>query len=538
MMSVRRLFAGVATTSVVAASLALASPAQADPTFVPVEADYVGVGSDTSMFALNYLADGKDGVPGYNAGKTTGRLASFDAGTSGTHVLREGSAPTNRSTFNGSGNGKKALFGPGNNTDVDFARSSSAINAAEKSAGLFAFPFAKDNLALATAKTSNAPANISPADMVKIYKGDVTNWSQVPGGASGVIVPMIPQPGSGTRSFFDGELKAANGGEAVTLAPSVVEVQEHDANPVKDNPNAVAPFSVGRNAVDGAPLRIETGFAAARALYNVVRQADVDNAGIAGIFGKDGFVCSTAARPLIEAAGFEQLARPDKGGVCGVPTQEATSNLEINAEVATTTTLAGESKAAGAATLTATVEAGSTPDGIVNFYEGATLVGTSPLTGGKATVTKTGLTPGNHSFVAKYMPPSASNFLASESAAVTVNVLATSTPSPSPTPTATASPQPQPEQAAVTAVSKFKKSYKMAKVIKGKIVLKESAAGAPTGKVVAKLGKKKVGSAKIKGGKITLKLKGLKKGKNKVVVTYKGNDSFKGFKLKLKITVK
>ena len=80
------------------------------------------------------------------------------------------------------------------------------------------------------------------------------------GGAAGVIAPKIPQAGSGTRSFFTAQLKAANGGTAVTLAPSVVEVQEHDASPIQNDPNAVAPFSVGRNDVIGAPLRIEGGF--------------------------------------------------------------------------------------------------------------------------------------------------------------------------------------------------------------------------------------------------------------------------------------
>ncbi|HXH77596.1 Ig-like domain repeat protein [Nocardioides sp.] len=522
-MSVRRLITGAATASLVAASVAIAAPASADPSFVPVATDYVGVGSDTSMFALNYLADGKDGIAGFNAGRTAGRLASFDAGTSGTMVLREGAAPVNRSTYNGSGNGKKALYGGSNNTDVDFARSSSAIDATEKSAGLFAYPFAKDTLALATAKVSNAPATIAPADMVKIYNGTYTNWSQVPGGVAGTIAPKIPQTGSGTRSFFVGELTKANGGTPVTLAGTVAEVQEHDATLIKSDPNAVAPFSIGRNAVDGDQLRIEGGFVAARALYNVVRQAQLSDAGILSIFGVDGFVCSPAAKPLIEKAGFEQLALPSKGGVCGQPTQDATSNL-VTKEVATTTTLAGTSTSAGVATLTATVTAASAPDGLVSFFEGARLVGTSPLTGGKATKAVTGLTAGAHTFVAKYAPSANSAFAVSESAPVTVNVVA-------------ATPPPV-VKASTKLVEKFKASYPKAASYKGKILVKETAVGAATGKIVVKLGTKTVGKGTVKAGKVVLKLKKLKKGKNKLTAVYAGDSKFVGSKLKFKIVIK
>ena len=520
-MSVRRLITGATTASIVAASVALLAPAHADPAFVPVDSDLVGVGSDTSEFALTYLADGKNGVPGYNVGKTAARLVSFDATGASPITLKQGSAPVTRP--NGSGAGKATLYGAGNNPDVDFARSSSAISATEKSNGLFAFPFAKDTLTLATAKTSNAPTAISPADMVKIYSGNVTNWNQV-GGAAGVIAPKIPQSGSGTYTFFIAQLTAANGGTAVTLAPTVVSVQEHDPAPIQNDPNAVAPFSIGRNSVAGAPLRIEGGFIAARALYNVVRQAVVGDPTVLGLFGADGFVCSAPAKPLIEAAGFEQLARPAKGGVCGQATQDASSNFATNTEVATSTTLAGTSTVGGAATLTATVAAPTAPDGLVNFFEGTTLVGTAPLTGGKATKALTGLTAGAHTYVAKYVPPAASTFVASESAAATVNVLATT-----PVPAA---------KGTIKLVEKFKSSYEKAKSYKGKIVLKESATGTPTGKVVVKLGKKTVGKGTIKSGKVTLTVKKLKMGKNKLTATFAGNSAFAASKLKFKITVK
>lgn len=540
-MSVRRLLAGVATTSLIAVPLAFAAPAQADPAFAPDADDIVGGGSDTSMYALSYLADGHNGVPGYNAANPTQRLVSWDANiynSTGTQTnsaqvtLRAGSAPITRP--NGSGGGLGLLFGAGNNPDLNFARSSSALNATQAAAGLQAFPFARDDLGLATAKTTNAPATITPAQMVAIYKGEITNWNQIAGGSNGTIVPMIPQSGSGTRSFFEGQLKAANGGTAVTLAGHVQVVQEHDAAPVVANANAVAPFSVGRNAVSGDTLKIAGGFTAARALYNVVRQADVNAAWAEGIFGRNGFVCKPEAKPLIEAAGFSQLATVANGGACGVATQAAESNLLTSQVVDTTTTVAGVSNAAGALDLTATVAAGgASPSGLVRFYldGSATPSGNpAPLTGGKATVKLTGVTAGAHKVVAKFTPSIAA-YKASASAPTDVVVKSAGEVKPP-------SPQtPDAEKAKTTLKSKFKKSVKKAKSYQGKIVVAESAEGSATGKVSIKVGKKTY-SAKVKNGVATIKLKGLKKGKNKLKATYGGDANFLDSKLKFTITVK
>jgi hypothetical protein len=379
---------------------------------------------------------------------------------------------------------------------------------------------------MATAKSSNAPASLPIADVVKIYDGTYTNWSQL-GGSSGAIVPMIPQSGSGTRSFFLGQLKAANGGTDVVLGTSVVEVQEHDADPIKDNSNAVAPFSVGRNDVVGAPLRITGGFSAARALYNVVRQADVAKPEIDGLFGADGFVCSPEAKGLIEAAGFDQLAGSEAGGECGIPTQDATTNLTVAEVVTTTTTLTATSPSARTIELAATVGAGdNTPSGVVRFYlDGSetAAAGPVPLTGGRATARLTGIAPGQHTVVAKYTPALVA-YTASESSEVTVQVRAAAA-----------------AKANTKLKKNFKANYKLKKAkkgIKGVITVQESAPGVAQGKIVIKRGKKVVGQATLKAGKAKVTLKGLKKGSNKLTATYAGNSKFKASKLTFKITVK
>lgn len=533
-MSVRRLLAGVAATSLAAASLALAAPAQADPGFVPGATDIVGAGSDTSMYALTYLAEGNAGVPGYNAGRTSGRLVSFDANiydaagvqtNSTTVVLREGSAPITRP--NGSTAGKNLLRTATNNPDVNYARSSSGLSAAEASDGLVAFPFAKDTLGMATAKASNAPASLTEAQIVGIYKGEITNWNQV-GGSAGTIVPLIPQDGSGTRSFFEGELKRMNGGAAVAVDYTKVrKVQEHDDSPIKADANAVAPFSYGRAELLGT-VRMEGGLAAGRALYNVVRQADVNSTWAQGLFGPQGFLCSPAATSLILDSGFEQLLAASQGGKCGVTTTSSTApNDLLTAKVSTTTAVAGSSATAGALALTATVAGGGQikPQGTVAFLVDGVVRGNALLAGGKASVNLTGVAAGAHSVVARFTPTGAA-FDASESAPTAVSVRAAST---APAPAA---------KAATRLVEKYKASYLARAVVKAKVLVKESAAGAAAGKLVIKRGTKTVGKGTVKDGKVVLKLKGLKKGKNKLVAKYAGSPAFLGSKLKFTITVK
>ncbi|WP_309648527.1 Ig-like domain repeat protein [Nocardioides sp.] len=413
-MYARKLLAASVTAALTASAVALtagSASAAVDPddtTFTPVVADLIGVGSDTSQRALKLLADS------WNAGSPapTFKIATYAATGAGTIPLP--TAAVNRP--NGSGAGKSTLYGAGNNTDIDFARSSSANSSAESAAGLQAFPFALDTLVMAVSNSvpSNAPAALTNAQIVGIYNGSITNWSEI-GGTAGVIAPKIPQAGSGTRSFFVAQLKSLNGGVDVALAASVVEVQEHDDTTIKSNPNAVAPFSEGRAGLLGSTLRLETGFRANRALYNVVRGTDIGNASVLSVFGKDGFVCSLDARPLIEAAGFKQLATSDFGGVCGAPTQSATSNFTLNQRVVTTTNLAVSSTSARSARLVATVTGSTSPAGTVSFFEGETPVAANvPLTSGQAVATLTGVTPGAHTYRAVFTPQEGSFFDASE----------------------------------------------------------------------------------------------------------------------------
>ena len=503
-MFVRKSLAAAVAAAVAGSVIALsAGPASAavdpdDTTFTPVSADLIGVGSDTSQHAIKLFADAWN-----NSGQAPVKFATFAATGGGTITLPTTGA-INRP--NGSGAGKGLLYGAGNNVDIDFARSSSANSTAETQAGLQAFPFALDTLVMAVSGSvpSNAPANLTIAQILDIYKGTTTNWSQI-GGTAGVIAPKIPQAGSGTRSFFTAQLTAANGGAPVTLGANVVEVQEHDDTAIKNDANAVAPFSKGRAGLLGTTLRLETGFAADRALYNVVRGTDLGNPLIQGAFGEDGALCSTDVRPLIETAGFKQLATPDHGGVCGSATQSGVTNFTLNAQVVTTTALAASSAKAKTATLVATVTGSTAPSGTVDFFEGETEVASDvPLVSGQATANLTGVTAGDHTYTAEFTPTEGSAFEPSTSDDSTVTV-----------------------KTSAKVSESFPASVAKHKLAKGTVTVVGNGATA-TGTVKIMKGSKVLKSATLSGGKATMTLPKLAKGKNSLKAVYSGNGKVAG----------
>ncbi len=506
-MYARKLLAGLAATATTVSALALlAGPASAavdpdDTTFTPVAADLVGVGSDTSQHALKLAA----GAWNSATPAPTFKIATYAATGGGDVTLAAG---TTIGRPNGSGAGKKLLYGAGNNVAVDFARSSSAQSAEETGAGLQSFPFALDTLKMAVSGsvTTNAPVNLSAADIVKIYKGDVTNWNQL-GGQSGAIAPKIPQAGSGTRSFFESQLKEANGGTAVALASSVAEVQEHDDAQIKNNANAIAPFSAGRAGLLGSTLRLESGWEAKRALYNVVRGAQVGDSKVQAVFGVKGYLCSADAAALIKEAGFDQLATPARGGVCGAQTTAASSNFTLNAPVATKVTVQVGSTVARQVTATARVTGSTAPQGSVTFYQGSRMVKTGvPLVSGQA-VYKAASAPGKQTFKAVFVPTPDTVFVGSEGTGAG-NVKTTS-----------------------KVAAKFPKKVKKGAKAKGTVTVTLVGTGAKAvGKVQVKAGKKVVGKGALKAGKATIKVKGLKKGKNKLTVTWSGDSNAVGSK--------
>ena len=312
-MSARKSFAGALAAVVAGSALVMtASPASAaytpdpdDPGFTPVAADLIGAGSDTTQHAMKLIADV------WNADASHGfKIASY-AATSGGTIPLPGSPEITRP--NGSGAGKGTLYNP-SNPQIDFARSSDKLSAAESNAGLKAIPFALDTVVTAVSNQtpSNAPATLSAAQLVSIYKCESTTWSQVGGASGATIKPYAPQSGSGTAKFFKTTLVAANGGTDFNYGVCVTQddtVQEHDDTLIKGNANAIVPISKGRAELKGGTVRVVGGFAEKRALYNVVRSAQATDASLQAVFGENGFV-HRPPRPIKQGAGSSPPAPP------------------------------------------------------------------------------------------------------------------------------------------------------------------------------------------------------------------------------------
>lgn len=536
-MSVRKKLGGLLAGALATTAVLAASPAEAvvingpyDSDFAPAEADLIGVGSDTTqgaMFLLSEAWNAKTPAPAF-------KVATFGAAVQNNQPLQGCEAPVQGSTCqitlptvgdvarpNGSGAGKSRLYGASNVPQVDFARSSAALSDAEAQAGLQLLPFARDVMVVAVSNNvaSNAPATITGQQFVDIFQGEITNWSQI-GGQPGQIVPLKPQTDSGTYSFFNGQMTNLNGGTPITYGPNVVTAQEHDDTLLKNNPNAIAPFSAGRAGLLGGTLKIVPGWSAERAVYNVVRQADLTRADIQAVFGPDGFVCSDEATDLIVEAGFDQLARETDGGVCGIATQAPTSDFTLNepAEpISTATSVTGTSPGAKKATLKATVSSSPTAEGTVDFFEGETKVGSAPLVGGVATLNLSGVAAGKHSYTATFVPAEGTDFVESADttpAAVTVKTTA-------------------------TIAESFPSSVAKGARAKGTVTVTLAGISAKaTGKVVVKKGTKTVGSGTLSNGKVTITLVKLAKGKNSLTISWAGDKNAVKAKKSFTITQK
>lgn len=253
-----KLLAGAimaATATAVAGVPALASPAGGkivlrDPSTTPRENDTVGVGSDTIEFLVDQFSHD------YNAAHklSTQKLYSWDATNPATGavgdsiVTKANCAPIARP--DGSSAGIAALTANAKTSDgkhfcIDFARSSrgrSSTDPAFASGGIAFVDLARDGVTYATQATTNAPGNLTTAQLAAIYNCTATTWNQVGGTSTATIKPFLPQTGSGTRAFFLSAIGVSTPGACVNST-----VQENEGvDPQLASPNAIVPFSIAK----------------------------------------------------------------------------------------------------------------------------------------------------------------------------------------------------------------------------------------------------------------------------------------------------
>jgi len=154
--------------------------------------------------------------------------------------------------------------------------------------------------------------------------------------------------------------------------------------------------------------------------------------------------------------------------------------------------------------------------GSVQVREGAKVLATGSFADGKGSVALPALAVGSHALTVTYAGRYGA--LASTTASRVTVVKAASS---------------------IGSVSVAPKKIKAKKTAAKLVVGVSSAVGAPTGTVTVKLKGKKVGSAALKGGKATVKLKKFaKKGKQTLTVTYGGSATVVGATKTVKVTVK
>ncbi|WP_405821149.1 Ig-like domain repeat protein [Streptomyces sp. NBC_01390] len=241
-----RLTAAMVAAAVVSGTLALASPASADPTPAGTFRQLVGVGSDTTQDVLNALAGDTVNDTSYAASavkSTAGAgLASYDAIGSATIQTRSGGTTFNRP--NGSGPGRTALsmsltgdlFPNGQGVaikgQVDFARSSGGPSVS--GTALTYIPFARDAVGVAVRGTGLDSLTVDQLHDVYAAGSDHKVNGQT-------VHPVLPQSGSGTRKFFLGAI----GLNENTVDPSIATTQENQADTALTADGTLVPFSVG-----------------------------------------------------------------------------------------------------------------------------------------------------------------------------------------------------------------------------------------------------------------------------------------------------
>ena len=219
-MSRPKTLIGAAVLAAAAMAIGL-GPAAADPIgsngqpVTPAAGDIVGVGSGVTQelfdqFAMDYNKTVKQSAP---------HLYSWDAVNPRTGrfhdviTAKAGCAPAPRpdNTNEGIGEAPNDPLGLTANTPTktqafctDFARSARGRQSNDPAAmpgGILFLSYGMDGVTWATNAKTNAPPNLSSAQLVAIYTCRITNWGRV-GGKNAPVDAQLPPASSDTRARF------------------------------------------------------------------------------------------------------------------------------------------------------------------------------------------------------------------------------------------------------------------------------------------------------------------------------------------------
>ena len=331
-MNRRAKFLTAAGAFALVATVLGASSAQADPSGAPTYRLLAGVGSDTTTPVMNALSN----IITVNGTKV---LGSYDATGSAT-IQTQSAADCVINRPNGSGAGRTALLASLANNDgcLQYARSSSLNTAATGGAQLAYVPFAVDGVTYAVTNNSIVPRELTLAQLQAIY---TCNPTYVGTGPNYSIVPMLPQPGSGTRSFWETEMGITDAQVTANDYPCITDLSggnliEEENGEVLGQDNLI-PFSIASwdaeesqtigdvrgdsvlGVINGiASQAINTNFPVTREVYNVIPVSAETTAPTSTVFvGPTSLICANTA--TIEQYGFN--LDPNCGSTSTVTTQ-------------------------------------------------------------------------------------------------------------------------------------------------------------------------------------------------------------------------
>jgi hypothetical protein len=328
----KALIAAAAGLGALSLTLAVLPTASADPEGTPTYRELAGGGSDTTMDLMNALAQ----VVKINDVKVIG---SYNAGASTTETFQtkeKSECVFTRAYANGSSNGVKALDASVKAGDgcLQFARSSSKVGSSTPP-GLTFIPYALDAVTIAVRSDGSVAKDWSLAEVTAIYKCENAD-----------VVPVLPQSGSGTRSFWLGQLKITEqqitDGVYPCLKPKsaggtgVEYTQEHDGRQLKAN--EMQPYSIAvwqaqasgaapdrrgmsvLGVLDGkAPTLLNTSSTMTRDVFNVIpttKVSETDSTEYKVFVGKDSLLCKEST--TIGQQGFGTI-----GDRCGDTTSRS-----------------------------------------------------------------------------------------------------------------------------------------------------------------------------------------------------------------------
>ena len=319
----KALIAAAAGAGALSLMLAVIPTASADPDGPPQYRDLAGVGSDTTMDLVQALSQ----VVTINSVKVIGSYNATFSGDPATFQTKADAKCTfTRGAANGSSNGVKLLDTSTKAGDgcIQFARSSSPKGSSSPT-GYTWIPFAKDAVTFAVRSDGQVAKSLSVAELTAIYKCE--NKS---------IVPVLPQAGSGTRSFWLGKIGVTEdqitAGTYPCLKPKSAGgtgaeyEQEHDGRSLKAN--EIQPYSIAvwqAQASGAAPDRrgmtvlgvlagqaptlLNTSSSFNRDVFNVIpttKVTDTASKEYQVFVGKDSLLCKQSA--VIAEQGFGVLA--------------------------------------------------------------------------------------------------------------------------------------------------------------------------------------------------------------------------------------